>query len=99
MTEYEKRMVYARMLEAMRQLDHIGGLTDDEEILNWTENTMKECISLMEEKLDRSNDFALKTFRVLRLKKKGNMTNEEIANEVGLSENTVRVIIKEMKVS
>lgn len=97
MTEYEKRMVYARMIEAMRQLDHIGGLTDDEEILNWTENTMKECISLMEAKLDRSNDFALKTFRTLQLKKKGNMTNAEIAQETGLEESTVRVIVKDMR--
>lgn len=96
MTEYEKRMVYARMIEAMRQLDHIGGLTDDEEILNWTENTMKVCIGLMEVKLDRSNDFALKTFRVLRLKKMG-MTNAEIAQETGLEESTVRVIIKDMR--
>ena len=96
MTEYEKRMVYARMIEAMRQLDHIGGLTDDEEILNWTENTMKECISLMEEKLDRSNDFAMKTFRTLRLKKIG-MTNADIAQETGLEESTVRVIVKDMR--
>lgn len=99
MTELEKRMAYGRMLEAMRQLEHIGAVTTDEDVLNWIERTMIECIDLMQDKLGRTNDFALKTFRTLRLKKSTDMTNEEIANEVGLTENTVRVIIKEMKVS
>ena len=97
MTEYEKRGVYHQMLEAMKGMAAIGGSTTDKQILEWVEDSMNECINLMQVKCGRSNDYPLKVFKVLRDKKAFGkaLTNADIAQNVGLSENSVRVILKE----
>lgn len=99
MTEYEKRRAYAQMLEAMKGMAAIGGSTTDKQILEWVEDSMNECINLMQVKCGRSNDYPLKVFKVLRDKKAFGkaLTNADIAQNVGVSEVLVKKILEDVK--